>query len=352
MSEDFSIDGTSIGSDWPVYFVAEMSANHANDFDNARKIIEAAADSGADAIKLQTYKPETMTIDSDRELFRIQNESKWSGQTLFELYENASTPWDWQPELQEIAEKNDLDFFSTAFDESSADFLDDLEVPVHKIGSFELVDLPLIKRLASSGKPLIISTGMGTLGEIEDAVETAREAGCEEIILLHCVSSYPADPDTMNLKTINALSETFEVPVGLSDHTRGTNIPVAASTLGACMIEKHFTISRSIESPDSHFSLEPDEFSQMVESVREATRSLGQVKFGDKESGDSELTSLRRSLFVVEDMEKGETLTEDNVRSIRPGHGLAPKHYRTVLGMKLVTDVARGTPLEWKHVKA
>jgi pseudaminic acid synthase len=339
-----------IGPGQPTYIVAELSANHSQDFDQAVKLVTAAKRSGADAVKLQTYTPDTMTINSDKKCFRISGGTPWDDRNLYDLYREAFTPWDWQPKLKAVAEDLGIDLFSTAFDSSSVDFLERMGVPVHKISSFEIVDTPLIERVARTGKPLIISTGMAAFREIEEAVEAARSAGGEQIALLKCTSAYPALPEEMNLRTIPHLAEAFHLPVGLSDHTLDTAVPVAAVALGACIIEKHFTLSRATPGPDSSFSLEPNEFEAMVDGVRIAEKALGKVKYT---AGPEERRSgnFRRSLFVVRDMKAGERFSEANVRSIRPGHGLAPKYMTKVLGCKAACDIGQGTPLEWKHVQ-
>jgi N-acetylneuraminate synthase len=338
-----------IGRGRPVYFVAELSANHDQDFDVAVKLLEAAKTSGADAVKLQTYTPETLTIESDKEPFRIGGGTLWDGQTLYELYSRAYTPWEWQPRLKAVAEELGLELFSTAFDPTAVDFLEEMGVAAHKVASFELVDVPLIERMARTGKPLIISTGMATLAEIDEAVRAARGAGAKEIVLLKCTSAYPAPPKEMNLLTIGHLAATFGVPVGLSDHTLGISVPVAAAALGACMVEKHFTLSRETLGADSAFSLEPDEFRSMVEAVRSAEGALGSVRYGpgQKEAGS---LAFRRSLFVVEQVRAGEVFTEREVRSIRPALGLPPKHLKDVLGRRAARDIERGTPLSWELV--
>lgn len=340
-----SIGGRRVGPGEPAYVVAEMSANHEHELDRARRIVEAAAETGADAIKLQTYRPDTITIDSDRPPFRIE-EGPWAGQTLYDLYGEAYTPWEWHGELRDLAHDLDLDFFSTPFDPTAVEFLEDLGVPVYKIASFEALDLPLIRRVASTGKPLILSTGMTRLAEIDDAVRAVREAGGRELILLKCTSSYPAPPEEAHLRTIPHLSEAFGVPAGLSDHTLGTAVPTAAVTLGACVVEKHLTLSRESGGPDSGFSLEPDEFGRMVDAVRTAEKALGEVRYGPTKSQE-ESTVFRRSLFVVDDVAEGEAFTRENVRSIRPGDGLAPKHLDAVIGREAAHDVERGTPLDW-----
>src|SRR6202049_306629 len=317
----FTIGDRQIGTGQPVYVVAELSANNNHEVDQAIRLIQAAKESGADAVKLQTYTPDTITIRSDRECFQIRGGTIWDGRTLHELYGEAYTPWDWQPKLKQIADDLGLDFFSSAFDATAVDFLESMGVPAYKVASCELVDLPLLQKMSRTRKPLILSTGMATIEEIEEAVKTARKAGAKEIALLRCASAYPALPCEMNLRTIPELARRFEAPVGLSDHTMNIAVPVAAVALGACIIEKHFTLSRSLKGPDSAFSLEPAEFKAMVEAVRVTEKSLGEIHFGPT---DSERSShvFRRSLFVVEAVRRGEIFSKENVRSIRPGHGL------------------------------
>ena len=343
------INNKKIGENYPVFIIAELSANHLQKFDNAVKLIKAAKEAGADAVKLQTYTPDTITIDCDNEYFQIKQGTLWDGKTLYQLYKEAYMPWEWQPKLKEIADEIGIDFFSTAFDPTAVDFLEEMGVPVHKVASFEIVDIPLIKKMASTGKPLIISTGMATLSEIEEAVQAARKAGATEIALLKCTSAYPAPPEEMNLRTIPHLAEAFGVPVGLSDHTLGIAVPVAAVALGACIVEKHFTLSRDIPGPDSAFSLEPQEFKAMVEAIRVAEKALGKVSY---EVGEREAASrvFRRSLFVVKDMKAGEVFTHENVRSIRPGYGLPPKFLKEVLGRRAACDIKAGTPFEWRMI--
>jgi len=347
--QEIIIGGQSIGSGHPTFVVAEMSANHQGSFETARRVIEAAKESGADAVKLQTYTPDTLTIDCSDEPFRVGKGTPWEGRTLYELYGEAQTPWDWHPELRRIAHDLGLVFFSTPFDGSAVDFLEGLDVPAYKIASFELVDLPLLRRVASTGKPVILSTGMASLGEIEEAVGTLRASGCVELALLHCTSAYPAPPSSMNLRTIPHLRAAFSAPVGLSDHTPGIAVPVAAVALGAAIVEKHLTLSRDEPGPDSSFSLEPGEFREMVRAVRTAEEALGEVRYG---TGPNEAGSavFRRSLFVVEDVASGEAFGPHNVRSIRPGSGLHPRHLEEVLGKRAAREVKRGTPLSWEHV--
>lgn len=347
-SSHVTVGDRRIGPGEPVYVMAEMSANHENDLERARRIVEAAAGAGADAIKLQTYRPDTMTIECERPPFRIE-EGPWAGRTLYDLYEEACTPWDWHPELQEQAHDLGLEFLSTAYDATAVEFLEELDVPAYKIASFEAVDVPLIRRTASTGKPLIVSTGMAGLGEIEDAVRAVRDAGGRELVLLKCTSAYPAPPGEANLRTISNLSETFGVPAGLSDHTLGLAVPVAGVALGACVVEKHLTLSRDTGGPDSDFSLEPEEFSRMVDEIRTAEAAVGTVQY-ERTPSQEESTVFRRSLFVVEDVKEGEELTGDNVRCIRPGDGLPPKFLEDVLGRKACGDIPRGTPLDWSLV--
>ena len=349
ISTYIQIGNRRIEPGYSVYIIAEMSANHNQDFDQAVRILHAAKEAGANALKLQTYTPDTMTIRSDKEYFRIGKGTLWEGKTLYQLYKEAYTPWEWQLKLKEIADEIGIDLFSTAFDPTAVDFLEEMGVPVHKVASFEIVDIPLIEKMASTGKPLIISTGMATLGEIEEAVQAAREAGATQIALLKCTSAYPAPPEEMNLRTIPHLAEAFGVPVGLSDHTLAIAVPVAAVALGACIVEKHFTLSRDIPGPDSAFSLEPQEFKAMVEAIRVAEKALGKVSY---EVGEREAASrvFRRSLFVVKDMKAGEVFTHENVRSIRPGYGLPPKFLKEVLGRRAACDIKAGTPLEWRMI--
>jgi pseudaminic acid synthase len=350
MTASMRIAGRSIGETFPVYVIAEVSANHDRDYDQAVRIIHAAKDTGADAVKLQTYTADTITTASERQEFRVNGGTLWDGRTLHDLYTEAFMPWDWQPRLKQLAEDLGMDCFSSAFDSTAVDFLERMNVPAHKIASFELVDLPLIQKMAHTGKPLIMSTGMATLEEIDEALQTARQAGAAEIVLLKCTSAYPAPPDEMNLRTIPEMARRFNVPVGLSDHTMGIAVPVAAVALGACIVEKHLTLSRSVPGPDSAFSLEPHEFKAMVDAVRIAEKSLGRVHFGLSEKEDAS-RAFRRSLFVVEDVRQGEMFTEQNVRSIRPGNGLHTRHLPEVLGKSAAQDVQRGTPLRWDLVR-
>jgi len=349
MTAQVTIGRRTVGVGHPVYVIAEVSANHHQDIEQAVKILHAAKDAGADAIKLQTYTPDTMTIACDRAEFLIGGGTIWDGTTLYELYGRAYTPWDWHPRLKQVANDLGMDLFSTPFDFTAVDFLEKMGVPAHKLASFELVDIPLIQEMARTGKPLIMSTGMSSVEEIEEAVQTARAAGATQIALLKCTSAYPALPEDMNLRTIPDLSRRFDVPVGLSDHTMDSAVAVAAVSLGACIIEKHLTLSRSEPGPDSAFSLEPQEFKAMVDAVRITEKALGTVHFGI-EAKEASSRVFRRSLFVVQDVKRGEAFTPENVRSIRPGYGLHTRHLQEVLGRKAAQDIERGTPLSWELV--
>ncbi|MCX7000430.1 MAG: pseudaminic acid synthase [Candidatus Sumerlaeota bacterium] len=343
------IAGRRVGEGYPAYIVAEMSANHNQDFKAAMGIIRAAKESGADAVKLQTYTADTLTIPCENDYFKIKD-GPWAGRTLHELYQEAYTPWEWQPKLKEEADRLGITLFSSPFDASAVDFLERMNVPCYKIASFELVDIPLIEKVAATKKPVIMSTGMATLSEIEDAVTAARDAGARAIILLKCNSAYPAPPEEMNLATISHLADAFNVPAGLSDHTLGIAVPVAAVALGAVMIEKHFTLSRANKGPDSFFSIEPKELREMVEAIRTVEKARGAVsyKISEKE-GASRI--FRRSLFAVRDIRAGEELTAENVRSIRPAHGLHPRYLKEVIGRRAACDIPGGTPLTWNLIK-
>ncbi len=332
------------------YLIAEMSANHNGDFDQALAIIRAMKEAGADAVKLQTYTADTLTIDCDRPDFMIGAGTIWEGQRLHELYRKAYTPWEWHADLFGLANELGMDCFSTPFDNSAVDFLEQFDPPVYKVASFELVDLGLIEYIASRGRPIIMSTGMGTREEIQDAVDVVKRAGVP-LTLLKCTSAYPSPPSSMNLRTMSDLAKSFDVPVGLSDHTLGTTVPIAAVALGATVIEKHFTLSRQNEGPDSSFSLEPAEFREMVDSIRIVEQALGEVKY---ELSEKEKASIvfRRSLYAVADIAAGETLTTENVRSIRPGHGLKPKFLNQLLGKIAAQAIPRGTPISAEVVES
>jgi pseudaminic acid synthase len=336
------------GENQQVSIVAEISANHGQDFDRAVAMIKKAKECGVDAVKFQAYTPDTITLDVDNRYFRVRH-PQWGGQTFYQLYKKAYTPWVWFKRLKKVADRLGLLFFATAFDKTSVDFLEELNVRVHKISSFELVDLPLVEHAARTKKPLIISTGMGSLLEIREAVKTAKNAGAKEITLLKCVSSYPARPEDMNLTTITDMKKRFRCPVGLSDHTPGDTVAVAAVALGAVLIEKHFTLSRSIKTPDSFFSLEPDELKELVDHVRVAQKAMGKVQYGmTKKEKDSRAS--RRSLFAARDIGKGDIFSEENIRSVRPAAGLEPKYFKDVLGREAKRDIKKGTPLSWKLV--
>jgi pseudaminic acid synthase len=349
MTRAINIAGREIGRGFPTYVIAEVSANHHRQFETAAEIVRAAKEAGADAVKLQTYRPDTMTLPSDETCFQVNGGTLWDGRTLYDLYAEAYMPWEWQPRLKELADGLGMHLFSSAFDSTSVDFLDEMGVPAHKVASFELVDLSLIQKMARTGKPLVMSTGMATVEEIEEAVRSASDAGAVQIALLKCTSAYPAPPDEMNLLTIPAMAERFGVPIGLSDHTKGIAAPVAAVALGACIIEKHLTLSRSTPGPDSAFSLEPHEFKAMVDAVRTAEKALGKIHFG---ASGNEIASrnFRRSLFVVEDVDENQPFTSFNVRSIRPANGLHPRHLAEVLGKRAARAIKKGTPLAWDLV--
>ena len=349
MNKEIKIGNHIISEDSPVYIVAEMSGNHNMDFERAKKIIAAAKEAGADAVKIQTYTPDTITIDCDTEPFQTQK-GLWEGTTLYELYKTAYTPWEWQKELKEYADSIGLDFFSSPFDLTAVDFLETLNVPAYKVASFEINDIPFIRKIAKTGKPIIISTGIAYLEDIDLAVRTCREEGNDNIILLKCVSAYPASFEQMNLRVIPNISQTFECISGLSDHSLGTETAIASVALGAKVIEKHMTLSRSDGGVDSAFSMEKEEFAQMVSQIRNVEKALGGVTYElNKTQIDSRTKS--RSLFVVKDISEGEAFTSENVRSIRPAAGMHTKHYEEILGKKAKCDVKKGTPMDWKYIE-
>ncbi|MDD5339651.1 MAG: pseudaminic acid synthase [Candidatus ainarchaeum sp.] len=338
-----SIGGRKVGGDAPCLIVAEISCNHLQKKEYALRLIDEAKKAGADAVKFQTYTPDTITMKSDNEYFRIKG-TLWAGKTLYDLYQEAYTPWDWFPELKKRAEKQGLVFFSSPFDESAVDFLEKLGVPAYKIASFEINHIPLLKYVAAKKKPVIISSGVATLEDLELAVKTIRGQGNDEIIILKCTSAYPAPPNEMNLRTIPDIAERFGVVAGLSDHSTGIAAPAAAVALGAKLIEKHITLDRKLGGPDAEFSLEPAEFAAMVTAVRETEQALGKVTYEAGKKTKEHLFAMR-SIFVTEDIPKGEALTRNNVRVIRPGYGLHPKHYEEVLGRKAKKALKKGTPL-------
>jgi len=345
MNNPVSIAGRPIGSDHEPYVICELSGNHNGSLDRALELLEAAAATGADAIKIQTYTPDTITIDHDGPGFRIQG-GLWDGRTLYDLYGEAQTPFEWHERLFERARELGITLFSSPFDETAVDLLQSLGTPAYKIASVEVVDLPLIARVARTGKPMIISTGMANEREIGEAVDAAREGGCDQIVLLHCVSSYPAPDEQSNVRTVADLAERFGVVSGLSDHTFGSAVAVASIALGGSVVEKHFTLRRTDGGPDAAFSLEPKEFRGLVQDCKRAWRALGRVTY-DLQGCERGNIAFRRSLYVVRDIPAGESITPDNVRSIRPGHGLAPKHLPDVLGRRASRDLKRGEPMAW-----
>ena len=342
------IDSFEIGKD-KTFIIAELSANHGHDIDIAKKTMYAAKESGADAIKLQTYTADTITIKSDKSYFRLDNGSIWDGKLLYDLYTEAYTPWEWHNELFKYANSLGLICFSSPFDFTAVDFLENLNAPAYKIASFEITDIPLIKYVASKGKPIIISTGLATFQDIQDAIDVCKLEGNNQVVLLQCTSEYPAKIEDANLVTMQNMKETFGVEVGLSDHTLGITAPIVSVALGAKVIEKHFILDKSIGGPDASFSLEPHEFKAMVDAVREAEQALGRVDYqlNEKKVKNREFA---RSLFVVKDIQAGEVFTTDHVRSIRPGHGLAPKHIDSILGKVARKDIERGTPMSWNLI--
>ena len=345
-----TIGGRQIGPGQPCYIVAELSANHHQRFEQAVELVRTAKACGADAVKLQTYTPDTITIDCDTAHFRIGGGTLWEGRKLYDLYGEACTPWEWHPRLKELAASLGMACFSSPFDASAVEFLEQLDVPAYKIASFELVDLPLIRRVARTGKPMIMSTGMASIDEIAEAVDVARAAGARQLVLLACSSAYPSPPESINLRRIPDLAARFDVVTGLSDHTLGIAVPIAAVAMGACLIEKHFCLSRDEPGPDSAFSLEPGELRAMVEAVRTAEKALGRAEYGVT-AAERASQVFRRSLFVVKDVKAGERFTSESVRSIRPGNGLHTRHLDDVLGKEAARDIPRGTPLSWDLVK-
>ena len=343
-----SIGGRKIGIGYVPLIVAEISGNHNQSLERALEIVDAAAGAGAHAIKLQTYTADTMTLDVKEGEFYIRDkQSLWDGSSLYDLYKLAHTPWDWHAPIMQRANDLDLLCFSSPFDDTAVDFLEEFDVPAYKIASFEIVHLPLIRKVAATGKPIIISTGMATLGEIEDAVTTARDGGCDDLVLLKCTSTYPATPENSNVLTVPHLREMFNCEVGLSDHTMGVGCSVAAVAHGATVIEKHFTLNRADGGVDSAFSLEPHEMRSLVVETERAWRSLGNIRYGPREAEKNSL-AFRRSLYIAADMQAGDILTSENLRIIRPGYGLAPKYYDVLLGRKLSHAAKRGTPITWK----
>ena len=331
----------------PPFIIAEMSGNHNQSLERALEIVEAAARAGAHALKIQTYTADTMTLDLDKDEFSIEDpESLWKGNSLYELYKQAHTPWEWHKAIFERCKELEIIGFSTPFDASAVDFLESLDVPCYKVASFENADIPLIRKIGVTGKPMIISTGMASLAELDETVRVAREVGCEDLVLLKCTSSYPATPDTSNIRTIPHMRDLFDCEVGLSDHTLGIGAAVASISLGATVVEKHFTLSRADGGVDSAFSMEPDEMEALVTETEHAWQAMGEISYGTTEKEKASLR-FRRSLYIVEDTQAGKVLTEKNLRSIRPGFGLPPKYFEVLLGKRVCRDVKKGTPLSW-----
>lgn len=346
---NLKIKNKSIGSESPAFIIAELSANHGNDIEIAKKTIKAMKEAGADAVKVQTYTADTITLNSDNDCFKIKQGTIWDGKNLHKLYEEASMPWEWQPELKKVAEDLGMIFFSSPFDITAVDFLEEMNVPVYKIASFEITDIPLIEYVAAKNKPVIISTGVAELKDIEEAISACRRVGNNKIALLKCTSAYPAPYEEMNLATIPDMDKKFGTVVGLSDHSTGIEMPIVAVSLGAKIIEKHFILDKKIGGADASFSLEPEEFKAMVLAVRNAEKALGKVTYELSEKSKKS-REFSRSLFVAKDMKKGEVFTEENIRSVRPGFGLPPKHFKDILGKKSSQSITRGTPLDWKLI--
>lgn len=348
---DITIANRKIGPNHPPFIIAELSGNHHGSLECALKLVDAAKAAGAHAVKLQTYTPDTMTLDLSRNEFLITDKSSlWFGKTLYQLYQEAQTPWEWHEPIFQRCQKHGLIYFSSPFDSSAIDFLETLKVPCYKIGSLEIIDLPLIRKAAATKKPVILSTGAATLGEIDEAVMTARQAGCRDILLFKCTSAYPTPPEHCHLRTLPHLAASFGTPVGLSDHTLGIGAAIASIALGACAIEKHLTLSRKSGGVDAAFSLEPAEFSTLVQESMHAWQALGKVFYG-KQASESTSYSHRRSLYFVQDMKAGETITPQHIRGIRPGLGLPPKEYDHLIGLKVSCDIKRGTPIRWESLK-
>lgn len=350
MQKELAVANRIISENSPTFIIAEISANHLQSFDNAVKIIKEAKKAGVDAVKLQTYTPDTITIDCDNEYFKVTQGTIWDGTTLHKLYQEAYTPWEWQPKLKKIAEEEGLICFSSPFDITAVDFLEDMNVPTYKIASFEINDIPFIEYIASKGKPIIMSTGIATLADIEEALTACKRMGNEQVALLKCTSAYPSPMEDINLRVIPNMRDTFGTIVGLSDHTLGHTVALGAVALGAKIVEKHITLSRSDGGPDAKFSMEPDEFKEMVTRIRELEKALGQVTYEltDKQKKSREHS---RSLFVVKDIKKGDIFTEENIRSIRPGFGLPTKYTNEIIGKKARHDIQKGTPVDWSLIE-
>lgn len=350
MNKNIVIDGKVIGEEGTVYTIAEMSANHLQNLERAKNIIKAAKEAGADAVKLQTYRPDKITVDCRGAEFMATAGSPWEGMNLYDLYSKAYTPWEWHKELFEYAREIGITCFSSPFDLDAVDLLEELNVPAYKIASFEINDIPLIRKVAGTGKPIIISTGIAELADIELAMQTCLEAGNENVILLKCVSEYPTPYEELNLKTISHMKETFDCIVGLSDHSMGTAVDIAGVALGACVVEKHLTLKREDGGPDGLFSMEPMEFAKMISDIRNIEKALGKVTYALTEKQKNSRGRMR-SLYIVEDIQKGEKFTDQNLRSIRPGYGLHTKHYESILGKTASCDLKKGTAMKWDYVK-
>lgn len=347
--EKIKIGNRDVGDGERTYIVAEMSANHLQDYERAEAIIQAAADAGADAVKLQTYTPDTITFDCDNKYFQITQGTIWDGTSLHKLYETAYTPWEWQPKLKEFAQSLGMECFSSPFDATAVDFMEKMDMPAYKVASFEINDIPLIRKIARIGKPVIIATGVAYLEDIERALRVCKEEGNNQVILLKCTSTYPAPYEDMNIKVIPNMAEVFGCVTGLSDHSMGSAVAVASVALGAKMVEKHLTLARADGGPDAAFSMEPGEFKRMVDEIRIVEKAAGKVTYEltEKQKRSREDS---RSLFVVKDVKEGEIFTQENVRSIRPAFGMHPMYYEEVLGKKAKTDIEKGTPLDWKLI--
>jgi pseudaminic acid synthase len=347
--ESITIDKRELGGNNPVYVIAEISANHNQDLQLAKKMIKTAKDSGVDAVKLQTYTPDTMTLNINNDYFRIKSDNIWDGKTLYELYNEAYTPWEWHEELIQLGKKVGITVFSTPFDHTAVDFLEELDVPAYKIASFEVTDLPLIKKIAETGKPVIISTGLASLAELDETVQIVKKSG-NDLALLHCTSAYPAPASEMNLMNIPHLKQTFSVPVGLSDHSLGIEIAVASVALGAAIVEKHFILDRNLGGPDAFFSIQPDEFSLLVKAVRNVKEALGTVVYSARGEKEKKNLIFRRSIFAAKDILAGESFTPDNIRIIRPAHGLGPEFWDIIIRKRASRDIPKGTPLRWDMI--
>jgi len=350
MKKNITIDGRKIGHDYPPYIIAELSANHNGDINRAFQIMEEAKKAGADAVKLQTYTHDTITMDCKSEEFQIHG-GLWDGQTLYELYKGAHMPWEWHEPLFEKARELGITIFSSPFDFSAVELLEELEAPAYKIASFEVIDLPLIKRVAQTGKPMIVSTGMANEEEIADAIKTANDNGCEDLIVLHCVSGYPAPPDQYNLKTIPDIARRFDVLSGLSDHTIDNATAIASIALGACLIEKHVTLDRNAGGADDSFSLEPSQLRALCKDTKTAWIAMGQINY-ERTEAEKGNVKFRRSLYVVQDIEAGEKFTSKNIRSIRPGFGILPKFYENILNKEAKVTIKKGTALQFHHISS